>query len=471
MNPDFEDPNNHVPPVSDGDEWDDVGDSKNIPRRVLPPKRSGSAPAKIKDLGIAPINKSEPELRIGTGGESESEEEKVSKLTSASEAKKAPRRKNSVKPAGKVKRSPKSKKRPAAAAGKKAAGKTNGDEVEEVLPAQDVKRGRVNELGSKEKAAYARPDPAKMSPEGLDRSKMAGGGRKWAKDAEGRNWGSRGSAGSFKWMVYSGLGAMALVVTIVLLSFSREGEEERIRNQSYFSQIEVNTNKVTEEEEFAQFEELSKSGGRAKEIYESFAKAKTPVELEGMIYDEEKILPIMAENWEPLGYPESWAIGDKGGWSIIKFEGLQCGILEGQTPDYDKFRALFRIDGNKLEMDWKATVAYSTASFEELRAGKGDASEVRGFLSNDTFYTFSYPEADWVAYRLVSANGDADLRLYAARGGEIAKKFSEAFNVSRITGETKTGSTVTLALKPGNEQSLAYQWEIEAVKAMSWLEE
>lgn len=467
MKPDFNDPNNHVPPVSEDDDWDDLDNSAETLRSSLPPKRLRSSVAEIKEGGISPIDEAEPEI----GNEEQEDEvirEDTPKLTQASIPSKRPLRKNSLKPmAAPTATVSRKDKKPEAKADEK-----SESEERIVLPSQDVKRFHVKEIGNGESAAFARPDPAKMSPEGLrDRSKMAGGGRRWSKDAESGGWGSKVSTGNFKWIAFSGLGAMALVISIVLLSLSNQKEDERSRDQSYFSKIEVKENVDTEEVGTAQFEKLTKSRDQAAEIYEKFAKADELSVLKGLFHDEAEVFPLIEENWEPLNYPDSWSLNDSAQWTALDIEGISCGILEGQTPGYDKFRAIFRINGENLALDWKATVGYGTSSYDALLAGEGDGSEIRGYLSQLEFHTFSYPESTWVSYRLVSPSGEESIWLYAARGSEIANRFSDKFSASQITGE-KTGVVeVTLSIEPGNDESLPNQWQINELFRMSWLEE
>ncbi|MGJ8643974.1 MAG: hypothetical protein ACSHX9_11240 [Luteolibacter sp.] len=472
MKPDFNDPNNHVPPVSEDDDWDDLGNSAEISSRSLPPMRARSGVAEIKEGAITPIDEIEPEQGNESAVNETQEDgailENAPKITQISIPSKRPLRKNSVKPMAAPKDSVSRNEKSETKVEKK---NESVSKERIVLPSQDVKRFHVKEIGSGDTAAFARPDPTKMSPEELDRSKLAGGGRRWSKDAESSGWGSKVSTGNFKWIVFSGLGAMALVVAIVLLSLLSQEEDERRMNQSYFSKMEVNDDEASVEDEAAQFDRLNKSRDHAAEIYEMYAHADDLSGLKGLIHNEAKILPLIAENWEPLNYPESWSLDNSAQWTAIDYEGIKCGVLKGQTPDFDQFRAIFRIDGENLAIDWKATVGYSTSSYESLRVGEGDGSEIRGYLSKVEFHTFSYPESAWVSYRLLSTSGEDSIWVYAARESEIAKRFSEKFSASQITGE-KTGVVeVTLTIEPGNDESLPNQWQINELLCMSWLEE
>ncbi|MDP4646672.1 MAG: hypothetical protein NWS80_06030 [Akkermansiaceae bacterium] len=474
MNSDFHDPNNHVPPVSEDDDWDDLDKSSEVSKRSLPPKRAHRGVSEMNDGKILSTNHAEPELRIGDlkndgeDGTSDSTDEPKKSLPSIPI--KRPQRKKSVKPMAAPKDTVTRKKEV------KTKPEVMGNmpvrqEERIVLPSQDTKRFHVKEIGSGETPSFPRPDPSKMSKEGLKRPRLAGGGRRWSKDAEAGGWGSKVKTGNFKWIVFSGLGAMALVVTFVLLSLSQQGEEERKSNQSYFSKIKVKEDIISEEEEIAEFEKLNKSRNRAVEIYGAYAKATELSELKGLLYNEDIILPLIGQNWKPLGYPESWVPDESSLWSALNRDGIKYGILEGKTPEYDSFKAIYRINGEDLSMDWKATVGYSTTTFEELKGGKGDGSEIRGYLSTSDFHTFSYPESAWVSYRLVSPSGDNSIWVYAGRESEVAARFSKEFATSEITGEAAGVVQVILTIEAGNDESLPNQWEIRDLVRMGWIDE
>lgn len=484
MKQDFNDPNNHVPPVSEDDDWDDGGKSAESSHRALPPKRGRSEAPVIRE-GNTP--------RISTRGDNQDEKAiEGKKGKTIKKAQKKGKKRAVPKDVSKgqqatipSKRSPKDKsKKPVAAPKGSSSAKAKATlkvekqaantETEEriVLPSQDVTRFRVKEIGTGETAAFTKPDPAKMSSDSLrGRSKMAGGGRRWAKDAEGAAWGSKGGVGNFKWIIYSGLGAMALVVLFVMLSVSREGGDKLRRDQSYFSKLEVEEDDYVVEGSVAEFDKVAKSRDRAFEIYRQYARADDIDGLQGLLHDEATVLPLIRENWEPLNYPDNWSLDDSTQWTAIDHEDIRYGVLEGQSPDFGQFSAIFRINGEDLVLDWKATVGYGTSSYDVLFTGEGDGSEIRGFLSQAQFYSFSYPESDWVSYRLLSPSRGKSIWVYAARESEIAKRLRDEFSASQITGQKADVAEVTLSIDPGVEESMPSQWQIKELLRMSWLEE
>lgn len=473
MRPDLNDPNNHVPPVSDEDEWDDEDNgekSMGASSQNLPPKRGGLGIDEIKLGNITPVD----EAVSGKVTESENQIdavlEDVPKNPQSEIPSKLHIRKKSVKPLAAPKDFLSGKGKAEKNVEKQADNAILDEHI--VLPSPGTNPLRVKEIGSADTAAYPRPDPTKMSKKRSgERSKMAGGGRRWGNDAEGAGWGTKGGIGNFKWIVFSGLGAMALVIAAVLLSLSENEEQERRVKDSYFSKIEINDAETSKEEEAAELARLNSSRDQAIEIYGAYATANDPSALKGLLHDETEVLPLVVENWEPLNYPEGWSPDSSANWTALDLGGIRYGVLNGLNPDYNSFRAVYRIDSKGLTMDWKATVGYGTSSFEALVSGEGDGSEIRGRLSEAAFYTFSYPESGWVSYRFASPSKKETLWIYTAKDSDISKTFSEKFAVRQITGDKIGAVEVTLSIKAGNDESLPNQWEIGELLSMSWLEE
>ncbi|MEP2774619.1 MAG: hypothetical protein ABJQ29_06490 [Luteolibacter sp.] len=473
MNPDFNDPNNHVPPVSKDDDWDDGEDAADALQRSLPPKRiHGGVPGR-KDGRVLTTEHTEPKLKVAVV-KTEAREEAGDTAVEAEKSEpalppKRPLRKNSVKPMAAPKGSV-SKEEESAATSDEADEAPASRQDRVVLPSLEAKRFHVKEIGKADSMSFPRPDPAKMPAKGAQRARMAGGGRRWFKDAEAGSWGSKAGTGNHKWMIYAGLGAMGLVVGIVFLSVLVDDEEGQ-RDQSFYSTIEVKEDEAPKKGEVEDFDELDKSRNRAVEIYAKYATSDDSAELKGLLYEESEVFPLLAENWKALSYPDGWVPDYTAQWSATERHGIKYGILEGNTPEFDRFRAIFRNEGEELKLDWKATVGYGTADFEDLVAGRGDGSLIRGYLSIADFYTFSFPESEFQSYRFASPTGETSIWVYAGRGSGAADRFSEVFAASEITGEVNGVAEVTLSLDPGNEESLPNQWQIQDLLRMGWLEE
>lgn len=471
MNSDFQDPNNHAPPVSDEDDWAELenaaGDGSS---RSLPPKRSQKDGKQVTGAaGFSTVNRIASKLRIGVGEAPDQEQDEgISEVreegVSGASAKKNPRKraKKSVSPS-EVSSNKKRKSKAVEAEDLKK------EEHEEriVLPPQDVRRFQVKEIGSEDSMFFSKPDAAKIATDKTSSRGKSGKGRRWGRDSVTGDWGSGGVGVNFKWIVLSGLGAMGLVVLFVLLSVTGAEDNEQKREQSYFSKFEV---EAAGEGEEAEAELLEKNKSRAMEIYEIFSRATDAAALTGILYNEEAILPLVSGNWQPEGQAKDLEGGDSLEWVVEKAEEKKYGVLEGKLQGFEQFRAVYRVNDGDLKLDWKATVGYGTAGFEELEKGAGDGGEIRGILSKADFYTFSYPEADWSCYRFTSPSEAKILWVYTQRGGDIDDRISKEFTPSEITGQSFNEVDATLSIKPGNEDSLPNQWEIMEFLTVGWMD-
>lgn len=485
MNSDSNDLNNHVPPVPEGDHLEKQNKPAKLFHRSFSPKRTLKEITERNDDGISPASSHSPHLKIGVGegeGVGLDEDESPYAKSRSFLPSKRPLRESSIQSIAPSKystlKNDKSKLRLNSKPKTKSevevtlVDKADRDELEErtAVPFQGVRRFNSKETGSGELGTFARLDPNKMSPDSLKSSHLASGGRRLTRDAEIGGWGSKVSGGSVSWIVFSGLGAMAIVIALVLLSLPKHKAEERIRNQSRYSRLVVVDDKLSGEEEINNLEKLNQSRARAVEIYEAFANALRPEELDGLLHDEETILPLISKNWEPSEYSGTLKLDDTPTWTAIERDGMKLGLLEGTTSEFGRFKAVFQMVGDDLVMDWKATIGYGTSSYDDLVEGNGDGSEIRGNLSKTEFYTFSYPESEWVSYRLASPSGDRSLWIYVSRDDEIAEELATKFSASYITGEENSVIEVTLAIKPGNQDSLPNQWQLDKLLSLGWAE-
>jgi hypothetical protein len=142
--------------------------------------------------------------------------------------------------------------------------------------------------------------------------------------------------------------------------------------------------------------------------------------------------------------------------------------LEGDLPDHRKFAAYFTWQGGRLLMDWKATVAFGTATFEQLAEGKGDASEIRGEIAASDYYSAFWPEAEYRSYRLTSPDQESSIWCYVRRGDAAEGVVAPLFNRGVIIGESQSSRKITLRLVRGSPESLPNQWLIGEMLHVDW---
>lgn len=500
MDPDFDDPNNHVPPVSPDDDWGDLDGDSDKPVAGLPPVRPhrGIPPRKeISNLRVhrnlsklkgsdevkLPFSEPEPDHE-SDGRDNEDPAPKPKEKLARKSAKKAA--KKVVKKTSKKAVTKKATKRedeisdldstPKEAATlavelDDAAGDSNEKTI--LPPSYGGKRLRINEIGATREADPERIPRMypKASGDQEERAiQKAARRRKRFSRGERSDWGEKGVGGSLRWMLYTGVGVVALVVAAVILS--DPAGRNQSGNKSMFSQLAPEeSDTVSSEADSAMMALLTAAQEDAKRIFAQYATAKSTGDFVGMIHRADQLAPLLEEQWVPLGVKSDWRPGEESFWSLVEDEDSRHGILTGTLPDFTTYRAFFRWYEGELKLDWKATVGYCSTDFSELKKGQGDASEVRVMLSPADFHTFPLAEGEFRSFRLTSPDGRENIWGYTKVGGEIDTKLAALFNPSQITGEARVDAAVIVGLARGPEESLPTQWMITSLSRLNWLDE
>lgn len=475
MNSDTEDPNNHVPAVSPGDDWDDLEVVSEASQTGLPPRRMDQGLPPKKVARTPRVNRLSPTLKLEgensysplnpSEGESAGKEEDLEEAATSSKIPQKSPRKSVKKRGAKGIVSP-----PPSPEAEKP------EESRVVLPdAQPAKRLRVNEIGSANDGPAARPEKmvAKAAAATTGGDKQDGTvKRRHFSRGERSEWGGPHGRGSWKWMLYTGLGVVCLVVLALVLSQLTKGKQDRSEDGPLYSQLaDKQVESQDSSKDLMDLELLTNSQEKAKSIFAAYACAKAPEDFIAFVHAPERNRQVIEGNWKPLAMKPGWLPGDESVWTVLDRNGIRYALLDGILSDFTSYRAFFRQDDGGLKLDWKATTGYSTADFAEMKKGGGSGKEVRATISIADFYTFSFPEETYRSLRIMSADGEANLWGYVPLGSEIDQQLLELFLPSQITGESQSEIQVTLHLEPGGGESLPDQWIIAGIERLSWLDE
>jgi hypothetical protein len=336
-----------------------------------------------------------------------------------------------------------------------------------------IKRSQVKEInGSREvveKQAMKLPSTLEHANEeqalkevSLRRRRIAQGDR--------RDWGEK-TKGTFRWLVYVGIGVISLVIIAIFVSqllYKRNSGNKL----SFFSTIRPDDNdSVSDSSNPEMINILTKGRDDALKSFEVYARSKTLQDIIGMVYQAERNGNLLTERWKSLGMSKAWSLSEKSNWSVFEHEGKNYGILRGELANFSKFKAFFRYEGDALKLDWKATTGYCSAEFSELQKGRGDSSEIRAFVTLAEFHTFAYPEGEFRSYRLISPDEEENLWGYTKIGSDIDEKLMAQFTPSEISGEAQSEIGVVLSLASGVQNSLPNQWIILKLVRLNWLDE
>lgn len=416
MNPDKEDPNNHVPAVTPDDDWDGL-DVEQVFDAQLPPRRTDAGKIPKTDVNLTGFKSIEPARHTGGGG-SASEDGSV---------------KTSVSINMKVH------------AEREAAEKENFQPtlaMEDMLP-----EGSAGQVIRKPVV------PSRF------------------KAGERDDWGTVHKKGSSRWMLYVA-GAVVLLVALTL-AVSQIGRkkparaESAVRNQD---RTQADDSKVSAAD-LGLLGQLAKSNWEAIEIYSTYAQAREVGDFSDLIYLGERHSAQISKAWKPVGAQSGWKPSDTAVWKTLKFGTIDCAELRGTNPDFSKFTAVFRYEDTRMKMDWKATVGYGSADFEELKTGVGDGSEIRGWIEKSNFYTQALPEDKYRSLIVRSPGKDLSIWAYTEIGSEVDEQVEGLFSISPVTGQYQTEAKVILNLHKGDREILPRQWMVKGLIASNWLDQ
>ena len=270
-----------------------------------------------------------------------------------------------------------------------------------------------------------------------------------------------------------GAGAVVIFIAVAATLRSRPSKVDQEPGKlSVFDDLTDGvTDKGMESKGLESLDTLINAEEQARAIFATYATSKSVDDFIGMIYLPEKNRILLSNDWEPMGVEPGWKPGENCTWTVSEKEGVKYGILSGVLANLSAFNAVFRLDGGRIKMDWRATRGHGSANFAELKKGQGDGAEIRALLSVGNFHTFVLPEGQFRCYRLIAPDRNENVWAYTKLDGLNDKMLLSQFTPSELTGEALRAIPVVLVLMRGSSESLPNQWIISKVTRLSWLDE
>lgn len=207
----------------------------------------------------------------------------------------------------------------------------------------------------------------------------------------------------------------------------------------------------------------------AMRMMRAYATATQVDEIVPLLRSGHSLMETLQASWHPLEIPKTWEPAADSVWMVVAVPGHPCGLLQGTFADHSKFTAFFIHDGKQLQLDWKATTAFGTATFEQLASNQGDPSEIRGEVSCADYYSGIFPETDYQCYRLISPDGETSIWCYARRGEAADESLAPLVHRGETGEEFPRSSRITLRLERGPNGALPNQWLIGEMLHPDWL--
>ena len=267
------------------------------------------------------------------------------------------------------------------------------------------------------------------------------------------------------WIIGMGLTVTVLVISSLMLlpainapNAPREDSQRRVLSV-------VNEEKV---EGMELLNNLLEKQPEALQIFRWYAQASGIDEVIPLVKDGRMLEETLRKHWKPLGLPNSWTPATDSSWSVMDLDGQPCALMEGNLPGRSKFTAYFTEQSGRLVLDWKATVAFGTASFTQLEEGGGDGGEIRGEIEPANFFTSHWPEAEYGSYLLVSPDKKHSIWCFARRGEAAEHFIAKIFNKGDILVESQNSRKVTLRLVRGPDGTPPNQWLVGEMLHIDW---
>lgn len=282
---------------------------------------------------------------------------------------------------------------------------------------------------------------------------------------EGKDWGNPHNH-RFRWLLGASLGVSSLVILAMMVL------PQINRSNASYSHSENQTLTIDPPDtmqDSAPIAHMLTLQNEAEQIFRAFATATTTDHILPLVRNSQNIASIIHTNHQPLVVSKSWNPAGNTTWNVSETEGFMTAILNGTLPDQSEFRAYFALTGDMLQLDWKATTAYGTATFAELVESCGNPAEIRGTILPSGLYTLTFPEAEFQSYQLLSPNKEQAIWCYTRRGELPDTKLNALFQGGEILAATPDPTRITLRLAPGADGSLPNQWLITEILHQEWI--
>lgn len=280
---------------------------------------------------------------------------------------------------------------------------------------------------------------------------------------ENMEWGINRQS-SVRWILWLGLGISSLVMLAWLLLplINRS-------NAGHTGQLTWVLDQPIMIDDLDPFNRLLTMQDNAIHLFQRFAAAASAAEVLPLVRDAQALAPLIRANHRPLMASNQSIAPDGTTWKVVDNDGTPFGLLEGILPDFSKFSAYCVISNKHLLVDWLASTAYGTATFEELEQNQGNPAEIRGTIIPSDFFTGAFPEDKFQCYQLFSPNKKKSIWCYAHRGESLDESLRQLVAEEKILNLTPQQKKVTLQLDHAPFGALPNQWLVIRMLHKEWL--
>lgn len=264
-----------------------------------------------------------------------------------------------------------------------------------------------------------------------------------------------------KWTIIITLAILSMIIAcLALMQLSgpatQEGAENT-RKEQRKKMLETELHKLTSREQ------------EARKMYADFASARVVEEILPMIRNSKELGNLIRRVGHEPTVDSDWRPPADADWRAGLFGNRLFAVLSGDMPDFSSFSAYFVLEGDLLLLDWKATTAYSSTSFDELVQGRGDGSEIRGYLKPAEFYYGDFTKDQYHCYQFESPDKREVVWCYVKRSSELAIELGRYFLKGEIIEQNTEELPMTLKLSRAAGKSMPNQWLLDGLLYKNWI--
>lgn len=266
------------------------------------------------------------------------------------------------------------------------------------------------------------------------------------------------------WMSLLVVAAVLAAVAVVVLRDENHGraEEGEARSQA----------RLEEREAAAELERWIEATGdhtpRVKEALRAYAAATTVEEARPLIRASQRDSELLEQRWQPLvlrpGAAEESSIelhsSPERDWISVDVE----------TDDFREQQLVYIVDGDELQLDWRASFEVGEVEFSELRSLPDDAEVSMYVIAKPVvFSTPLFPEDEWHCFELSERFGDGFVWGFFRRNSAVDEEMAGIMRRDTVLFHQVRMKDLRLRLRrpPGLPPG---QFEIVAIDGSGWIE-
>jgi len=282
------------------------------------------------------------------------------------------------------------------------------------------------------------------------------------------DWGQAASQ-SNRWLWWAGSGVVVLLLGGLALQ-PLLVDKDQDRTASNYGTLQVADDVIGVADPMVYFSENpAQVITEIQHAVETYAKAKTVEDALPVIRNGAKLKGQLEKLWVSWNVPDNWTVSNDDAISYASVGKLPYAIISGTRPDFSPYRLFLVREHDQMLVDWEASLGLGTRTFGEMKDLSTKSGELRVVMSPIEFYTRSFPESRYRAYRLGSVNGQEFLWGYVERGSPAAAALGEIFNETAMFSDKPREQEMRLRLQRAASDAAPNQWLVLDVLHKGWV--